>query len=338
MLRVGILGPTGFTGLELIRILLRHPEAEIVYLGSRRDPQPTIAEIWPALRGRIEMRCAGLTLDDMPEMDAAFMALPHTVAMEYAPILIENNTPVVDLSADYRLRDPAVYAKYYKTEHKDPERIADAAYGLPELFRERIAAASLVANPGCYPTCVELALAPLLREGLVADGELTVINAISGASGGGRRLTQKMHFPEANENLRAYRVGAHQHVGEMQQTLDDLAGRHVPFCFTPHIAPVDRGILATCCVPLAETSSTDGLCEVYADFYHDEPFVRALGPEDLPETKDVAMTNFCDVTVRVVEDRAIALCAIDNLVKGASGQAVQNMNVMLGLDETLGLL
>ena len=338
MFRVGILGPTGFTGLELIRLLARHPEAEVVYLGSRRDPQPEITEIWPALRGIIDLRCAGLAPEDMPEMDVAFMALPHTVAMDYAPLLLDRGVPVVDLSADYRLRDPATYARYYQKEHKDPDHIPMAVYGLPELYRERIPGARLVANPGCYPTAVELALAPLLREGLAAESETIIVDAKSGASGAGRKPSQKLHYPEANENFRAYKVGVHQHSGEIQQTLNDLAGREVPFCFVPHIVPMDRGILATCYVPLTSGATTEQLSELFAAFYAGEPFVRTLGPEDLPETKDVFMTNFCDIAVRVVGDRAVVLSAIDNLVKGASGQAAQNMNLILGVEETLGLL
>lgn len=337
MIKVGILGPTGYAGLELINILLRHPEAEIVYLGSRRDPQPLIAEIWPALRSRLDMRCLDMEPESLPDMDAAFLALPHTVAMDFAPMLLDKGARVVDLSADYRLKTPEAYARHYKTEHRNPERLGEAVFGLPERFRKDIAEAKLVANPGCYPTATILALAPLLAKGLVREDAAIVVDAKSGITGAGRNPSGKFHYPEMNENLWAYKVGTHQHTGEIGQNLDLIAGRPVKFCFVPHVVPMDRGILATCYAPLAKAASSDELTATYKDFFAGEPFVRVLGASEEPQTKHVSMTNYCDIAIKNVGGTAVVLSAIDNLVKGAAGQAVQNMNIMFGFEETAGL-
>jgi len=337
MIRAGILGPTGYAGLELINILLRRSDVKIVYLGSRREPQPLISETWPQLRGRLDMRCSSMEPQDLPAMDVAFIALPHTVAMEYVPALMDRGVAVVDLSADYRIKDPAQYAKHYKHDHTDAARLSQAVYGLPELFREEVRKARLVANPGCYPTSIILALAPLLRAGLVELGRPIIVDAKSGISGAGRTPNEKLHYPEANENFRAYKVNEHQHRGEIQQTFDILAGAKTRFCFVPHIVPMDRGILATCYVPLRTPAAAEELCGVFSKFYAGQRFVRFLGA-DLPETKNVMMNNYCDIGLRVADDTAIVMSAIDNLVKGAAGQAVQNMNILFGLDESLGLL
>jgi len=336
-LKVGILGPTGYTAIELINFLLRHPHARIVYLGSRREECPHIAAIWPSLRGRLDLQCAGFEPENMPEMDVAFIALPHTVAMDHVPGLLERGVAVVDLSADYRLKDPATYARYYKVQHKDPGNLAKTVYGMPEMFRPQIASAKLVANPGCYPTAITLAVAPLLKHGLARSSVPIVVDAKSGVTGAGRSPRPDLHYPEVNENARAYKVASHQHNGEIQQNFDALAGRSTPFCFVPHLIPMDRGILATCYVPLAQAASEKCIRELYADFYKSEPFVRVLEGDGLPTTKTVSYTNFCDVAVRVTGEYVIAISAIDNLVKGASGQAVQNMNIVFGLDERLGL-
>ena len=338
MLKVGILGPTGYAGLELIDILLRHPHTDIVYLGSRREELPHIVSVWPQLRGRLDMRCGPLDPDAMPSMDVAFVALPHTVAMGHVPALLAKGATVIDLSADYRLKDPATYERWYRTPHTDADRLCDAVYGLPEVFRADLPGAELVANPGCYPTAVNLAMAPLLASDLPAPGAPAVVDAKSGVSGAGRSPKPNLHFPEANEAVTAYKVGVHQHTGEMQQTFDRIAGRSVPFCFVPHLIPMDRGILATCYVPLSRRASDEDIRAIYDDFYRGAPFVRVLSGDELPSTKVVSHTNFCDIAVRVVGDHAVALSAIDNLVKGAAGQAVQNMNIVRGLDEGLGLL
>jgi len=338
MIRAGILGPTGYAGLELIDILLRHPEVEITWLASRREERPRISDIWPSLAGRIEMACSLLDTDPIPKLDVAFVALPHTIAMRYVPQLLQKGIKVVDISADYRLKDAQAYAKWYNVEHTDAANLAHAVYGLPELFPEGIAEANLVANPGCYPTAVALALAPLLSEGIAKTGGRIIVDAKSGITGAGRNPKSHLHFPEANENMAAYKVGTHQHTGEMLQTASRLAGRDVDVLFTPHIVPMDRGILATCYVPLASPMDTDALCELYARTYANAPFVRVMSEDLLPATKQVTNTNFCDVAIRGVDSTAVAIACIDNLVKGASGQAVQNMNIMFSLKETTGLL
>jgi len=339
---------------------------------ARREERPHIADIFPALRGLIDLRCELLSAPGAyDDLDVAFCALPHTVAMEYVPGLVARGIKVVDLSADYRLRDPSVYEKWYKVKHKDPDNIAAAVYGLPEFYRDRVASARLVANPGCYPTGIELALAPLLKGGLATLDRPVIIDAKTGVSGGGRKPSDALHFPECNESLKAYKVGVHQHSGEIGQSLADIAGAPVPFCFVPHLAPMDRGIFSTCYVTLKQPAATEDLVHVFADFYRGEPFVRVREDDTIPGTKDVWGTNFCDIAVRTcgslkpkrasavrgvgqaflpaefsqtgmsgppLGDMAVVMSCIDNLVKGASGQAVQNMNVMCGWEETAGLL
>ncbi len=218
MVRVGILGPTGYTGLELLRLLLRHPEAEIVYLGTRRDERPPISEIWPVLRGRLDMRCSLFEKDPVPKMDLAFLALPHTLAMNHVPALLKSGVRVVDISADYRLKDPAAFKKWYKVEHKDPANLQHAVYGLSELFRDEIKRARLIANPGCYATAIQLALAPLLLSHMASPDAPIIADAKSGVSGAGRDPRPDLHFPEANESVSAYKVGVHQHTGEILQS------------------------------------------------------------------------------------------------------------------------
>ena len=338
MIRAGILGPTGYAGFQLIPILLRHPHVEIVYLGSRREQRPHIAEIWPVLRDRIDMHCSLIDADPLPEMDIAFTALPHTTAMRHVPKLLDRGIRVVDISADYRLKDPAAYKKWYKVEHSDTGNLARAAYGLCELFREDIPRADLVANPGCYPTAVELAVAPLLRNGLARPNERIVVDAKSGATGAGRTPRPHLHFPEANESITAYRIGEHQHTGETLQALARLAGHEVALLLVPHLIPIDRGILATCYVQLAHAQDTEALQRLFSDFYQNDRFVRVRCDGSIPTTKDVFDTNFCDLAVRGFDDLAVVVACIDNLIKGAAGQAVQNMNLMFGFDETTGLL
>ena len=337
MMRVGILGPTGYAGLQLINILLAHPEAEIVYLGSRREERPHIAEIWPALNGRIDMRCSLLGTDPLPLMDVCFVALPHTVAMHHVPSLLDRGIKVVDISADYRLKNPDDYTKWYNKEHTDQKNLGRAVYGLCELFRDEIRGAELIANPGCYPTGILLALAPLLQQHLVAGGSPIMVDAKSGISGAGRNPRPNLHFPEANESVTAYKVGVHQHTGELLQALARLAGRRVEVIFVPHLIPMDRGILTTCYVPLAKGTDTQALLGVYRSTYEDDHFVRVRDDGSIPATKDVFGTNFCDLAARGFAKTAVVISCIDNLIKGASGQAVQNMNIMFGLDETLGL-
>jgi N-acetyl-gamma-glutamyl-phosphate reductase len=335
MIRVAIIGATGYTALELIKILLRHPEVEITALTSRSEGNPDVASVHPQLTGRIDLRLQDLAPTEIASRaDVAFSCLPHGVTASLVPKLLDFGMRVVDLSADYRLNDPEVYAQWYGQKHADPARLGKVVYGLPELFRDEIRKAQLVANPGCYPTSAILPLAPLLKNGLVAPREI-IIDAKSGISGAGRSPKLMTHFPECNESISAYNVGRHRHTPEIEQVLGTASGRAVEVVFTPHLVPMDRGILSTIyaqpIMPLTEESALQTIREFYAN----EPFVRVV--DHLPGTKDTGGTNFCDITARVVRGRLITISCLDNLIKGASGAAVQNFNLMHGFAETTAL-
>jgi N-acetyl-gamma-glutamyl-phosphate reductase len=335
MIRVAIIGATGYTALELIKILLRHPEVEITTLTSRSEGNPHVASVHPQLAGRIDLQMADLGPAEIAaRADTAFSCLPHGVTAALVPKLLDAGMRVIDLSADYRLNSPEVYAEWYGQKHPDPGRLGKTVYGLPELFRAAIREARLVANPGCYPTSAILPLAPLLKRGLVAPREI-IIDSKSGVSGAGRTPKLTTHFPEANESVSAYNVGRHRHTPEIEQVLGTASERPVEVIFTPHLIPMDRGILSTCYTqPLAELSEEKALATI-REFYADEPFVRVVN--HLPGTKDTTGTNFCDITARVVRGRLITISCLDNLVKGASGAAVQNFNLMHGFAETTAL-
>ncbi len=335
-IRVAIVGPTGYTAYESIRILLRHPQAQLTVLASRRDPQPHIADIFPALRGMIDLRCEPIDPEAIAQKaDVALMCLPHVVAMESVPCFLNAGMKVVDLSADYRLRNPADYQQWYKHEHVDAKNLARAVFGLPEFYRQQVRKADLVANPGCYPTASILGIAPFVKRGLVDPADL-IVSAASGVSGAGKEARPEHHFPERNETFEAYGVGTHRHAIEIQRTLEDIAGASLNLTFVPHLVPMHRGILATIILKPTQPITADQALAILAEQYKDEPFVRVR--KDLPSTKDVALTNFCDLTARIVSGKLVVLSAIDNLIKGASGQAIQNMNLQFGLPETAGLL
>lgn len=335
MIRVAIIGATGYTALELIKILLRHPEVEITTLTSRSEGSPHVASVHPQLAGRIDLQMEDLRPAEVAtRADVAFSCLPHGVTSTLVPKLLDAGMRVVDLSADYRLNSPAVYAEWYGQKHGDPDRLGKVVYGLPELFREQIRKAQLVANPGCYPTSAILPLAPLIKGGLIAPREI-IIDAKSGVSGAGRTPKLTTHFPECNESISAYNVGRHRHMPEIEQVLSTASGRAVEVIFTPHLVPMDRGILATTYAqPLTELTEEKVLATL-REFYSQEPFVRVVN--HLPGTKDTAGTNFCDITARVVRARLILISCLDNLIKGASGAAVQNFNLMHGFAETTAL-
>jgi N-acetyl-gamma-glutamyl-phosphate reductase len=334
--RVAIVGPTGYTAYEAIRILLRHPHVQITALASRRQPQPHIAEIFPALRGMLDLRCEEMDAHAIArKADVALLCLPHVVAMQSVPAFLEAGCKVIDLSADYRLKDPADYQQWYKHEHTDLRNLSEAVFGLPEFYREKIRSAKLIANPGCYPTASILGIAPFVSRGLVEPGDL-VVSATSGVSGAGKEAKPEHHFPERNETFEAYGVGTHRHMIEIQRTLEDIAHQPLNLTFVPHLAPMHRGILATIFLKPRKSMTAEEALDVLAQAYRDEPFVRV--GKDLPSTKNVALTNFCDITARMAGDRLIVLSAIDNLIKGASGQAIQNMNLQFDLPETAGLL
>ncbi len=335
MTRIAILGATGYTALELIKILLRHPEAEIVAVTSRQEGNPPIGAIHPALHGRLDVNLEDLGPSEVASRaECVFSCLPHGASASVVPRLLEAGCRVVDFSADYRLNEVAVYEQWYGQKHPDAGRLGKVVYGLPELFREQIRGAAVVANPGCYPTSAILALAPLLKQGWI-DPEGIVIDAKSGVSGAGRTLKLTTHYPECNESISAYNVGRHRHMPEIDQVLSTAAGSKVETIFTPHLIPMDRGILSTTYSRPMREASEEVLLRALRNFYADEPFVRVI--DHLPATKDSAGTNFCDVTVRIVRGRVITISCIDNLIKGASGAAVQNFNLMYSYPETTAL-
>lgn len=336
MLRVAVYGASGYTGLELLRLLARHPHALATTLLTRQEDGPHIRDVHPALGSAYDLRLEKLTPAEVAESaDVVFACLPHAASAEVVAELLDAGLKVVDLSADYRLVDRAVYEQWYGVTHPDAGRIGTAPYGLPELYRDRIREASLVANPGCYPTATILALAPLLKAGLI-EMQGIVIDAKSGVTGAGRNPKPHLHFPEANESCTAYGVGAHRHMPEIDQVLTDQAGGEVEVVFTPHLVPMDRGELCTCYATPAKGVDEQKLRGALESFYQGEPFVDVVGHP--PTTKEVAHTNRCHVFVKMVRGRAVVVSAIDNLIKGASGAAVQNMNLMCGFEETTALL
>jgi N-acetyl-gamma-glutamyl-phosphate reductase len=336
MQNVAILGGSGYTAVELMKILLRHPGATIAAVTSRAEGTPTVAELHPSLLGRIDLRCEPFDPDALlaRKIACAFGCLPHGVSAECVKPLLERGIRVVDLSADYRLRDPNVHAQWYGESHDDLNR-SRAVYGLPELHGDAISRAQLVANPGCYPQTGILGLAPLVANQLIRLDDL-IVDSYSGVSGAGRTPKLNVHFPECNESLSAYNVGKHRHQPEIEQSLSDLAGEPVDVIFTPHLAPMDRGIFSTIyATPLKPLAEAD-LHALYREYYAKAPFVRVR--ETPPGTKDTAHTNFLDLCVKVVKNRIVVLAAEDNLVRGASGVAVQNFNLMFGFDQRTGLL
>ena len=333
MIHVGILGATGYTALDLIKILLRHPEVEIVALTSRQEDNPHVASVHPQLAGRLDMRLENLgPIQVAARCECVFSCLPHGASASAVSQMLDAGRRVVDFSADYRLNDPAVYAEWYGQKHADPGRLDQAVYGLPELFGDKIPEADLVANPGCYPTSAILALAPLLQNGLI-QAEGIIIDSKSGVSGAGRTPKLMTHYPECNESTSAYNVGRHRHTPEIDQVLGIAAGKSVEVIFTPHLIPMDRGILTTTYAYPTGDATEEDLLAALRSFYDGQPFVRVV--EHLPATKDVSGTNFCDLTVRCVRGRVMVISCIDNLVKGASGAAVQNFNLMYQFPETM---
>jgi N-acetyl-gamma-glutamyl-phosphate reductase len=338
-LKIAIVGSSGYTGGELYRILLHHPRAIVTIVTSEKSAGKPITDIFPHLAGLTHLICEPLDPDSIAnKADFIFLALPHVTAQEAAFRFHKLGKKVVDLSADYRLSDPAAYEKWYEHCHQYPDLLKSAVYGLPELHREKIKRASLIANPGCYPTSSILGLAPLLKKGIV-DLQSIIIDSKSGVSGAGRSPSLAFHYPEVNEGLTAYKIGSHRHTPEIEQELSALAGRSVTVSFTPHLIPMNRGILTTIYARFSHEANAAQLHALYEEFYKQEPFVRLLPPGRFPNVRDVRGSNFCDIGVYADPrtGRAVVVTAIDNLVKGASGQAIQNMNLMMGFDETEGL-
>ena len=335
MVRVGVLGATGYTALELIRLLLRHPSVEVTVITSRSE-SGHLSSVHPSLTDRLDLNFTNPSPDEFAEMaDVCFCCLPHKASMDSIPQLLASGLKVIDLSADYRLSDPGVYERWYGHVHTDPTRLGSTVYGLPELFGDTIRKAELVANPGCYTSTSILALAPLLAGGMIEPDSI-IIDAKSGVSGAGRAPKLGTLYSECNESLSAYGVGNHRHTPEIEQILSDVSGNRVEVIFTPHLTPMDRGIFATIySVPTGQVTEPD-LLNAMREYYTGRPFVRVV--DHLPRTKDVAFSNFCDITVRCVRDRVLILAVLDNLIKGASGVAVQNLNLMCDFDETAALM
>jgi len=338
-MKIGVVGATGYTGAELLRLLTNHPEVEITYLTSEKSAGENIADVYPHMQGAVDLTLEAFNPDRAAKaVELLFCALPHGHSHRVVPELVGRGCRVIDLSADFRLKDANVYQQWYKQEHSAPSLLPQAVYGLPEFGKEKIKGAMLVANPGCYPTASLLALAPLAKYGLVCWPDV-IIDAKTGISGAGKTPKQLFHYPERTENFEAYKVGAHQHTPEIEQQLSSLAGEQVEVTFTPHLVPMSRGILVTVYLRLKKKIDREEVVDIYRRFYQNEPFVRLLPHPVLPATARVRGSNFCDLAVS--EDRhtsrLIILAAIDNLVKGAAGQAVQNLNIMAGFEETTGL-
>jgi N-acetyl-gamma-glutamyl-phosphate reductase len=336
MIKVAVLGATGYTAVEAIKILLRHPQAEIVAVTSRQEGGTPVSSVHPSLVGRLDMPLEDLSPEQVGKRsDCVFSCLPHAASAEIIPQVLATGAKVVDFSADYRLDDAATYREWYAHEHPDAARLGSTVYGLPELFRKQIAGSQLVANPGCYSTSAILPLAALVKSGLFETDDI-IVDSKSGVSGAGRSPKLMTHFPECNESMSAYNVGRHRHTPEIEQIINRHAGRMPSVIFTPQLAPMDRGILSTIYIrprqPLPETEVMRLLREAYAG----ERFVRIV--DHLPGTKDTVGTNFVDITARVVRGRVLLISCLDNLVKGAAGAAVQNFNCLFGLPEATGLL
>jgi len=340
MLKIGIVGATGYGGEELIRLLLSHPEVELTALAAKMEGKETpISEIFPAFEGKTDLLCSDLDIEKMAiSSELIFLALPHKVSMEIVSRFLNLGKKVIDFSADYRFDEAQVYESWYEVKHTHKELLREAVYGLPELHREAIKKARLIGNPGCYPTSVILGTAPLLSRGLV-NTENIIADSKSGVSGAGRWPGKGFHFGEIQENFRAYKVAGHRHQPEMEEQLSKLAGKKIQITFTPHLIPMKRGMLSTIYLNLKGSESSEELIRLYEDFYEDEPFVKILGLDKFPETKSVWGTNCCHIGLKVDKrtGRVIVISAIDNLLKGAAGQAVQNMNIMWEFDEDEGL-
>ena len=337
-MKVSVLGATGYAGAELLRILYNHPEAEVVHITSESHTGEKIADLYPHLRGLYDM-----TLESMKEIEAigddsdfVFIGLPHGHAMEVGRAMAGKPVRIIDLGADYRFADTSVYEAWYHVPHTHPE--AERVYGLAELYREEIRNAKIIGNAGCFTTASILALAPLAKQHLV-DVNTIIVDAKSGVSGAGRSAKQANHFPELCDNFRAYNVAGHRHTPEIEQAITDLSGEKSIINFTPHLVPMSRGILATCYVRLRDGIASELVDAAYEKLYGKEHFIRLLGRGAYPSTKDVRGSNFCDIAWHIDPrtNRVIVLSAIDNLVKGAAGQAVQNFNIACGFDETAGL-
>jgi len=336
MIKIGIIGGTGYTGVELLRLLAVHPEATLQVITSRGEAGKKVADLFPNLRRHVDLAFTEPDTKSLSACDVVFSATPNGVAMTHARELLKADVKLIDLAADFRLKDAAVWEKWYGMPHACPELLAEAVYGLPEVNREKIKKARLIANPGCYPTAVQLGMLPLLENNLV-DPQHLIADAKSGVSGAGRKAEVHTLFSEAADTMKAYAVAGHRHWPEIRQGLETVYGKPVGLTFVPHLTPMIRGIHATLYARL--TKKTENLQKVFEERYANEPFVDVLPAGSHPETRSVRASNVCRLAVHQPQggDTVVVLSVIDNLVKGAAGQAIQNMNIMFGLDELAGL-
>lgn len=337
MIRVGIMGGSGYTGLELLRILTEHPEVEIRWVSSESYQGKTVEQYCPAWRGRKNrVFCSTAQAIQNGGVDLVFLALPHGSSMQFASQFLTQGVRVIDLGADFRLKNVSLYQKYYEIEHQALTWLTEAVYGIPEIYREEIRKARLVANPGCYPTSVLIPLYPLIREKTLEP--TLVVDSKSGVTGAGKKPTENSHFGEVDENFKAYKVGNHRHLPEIKEQLKNLYQEEVSLIFTPHLLPLKRGILSTIYLNLRQELAEEELIAIWKKYYQNERWVRIYPLGSLPETKWVVGSNFCDLgLVKVDSKKVVIVSCIDNLTKGASGQAVQNMNLMFGLGEETAL-
>ena len=337
-LKIGIVGGTGYTGVELLRLLAIHPQAEIVAVTSRGETGMAVSEMFPSLRAYVDVAFSDPATVDLTQCDVVFFATPHGVAMSQAEALLKAGVKIIDLAADFRLQDTAVFEKWYKMPHTCPDILKNAVYGIPELYREKIKSAKVIGNPGCYPTTVLLGLTPLLEQGLIDFSAPIIADAKSGVSGAGRKAEVATLFAEASDNMKAYGVAGHRHQPEINAQLNQLAGDKVNFVFTPHLIPMIRGMLSTIYVKLSAKAQDVDVQAMFEKRYAKEQFVDVLPAGSLPETRSVRGSNQLRLALhKQVEGYLTVLVVQDNLVKGAAGQAVQNMNIMFGLEENSGL-
>lgn len=337
MIKAGIIGATGYAGAELVRLLMQHPQAEIAAISSVSFEGKPISSVYPAYRRLNDMVCE-TAQDVIDKSDVVFAALPHGLSQDIAKECCEREKFFIDLGADFRLENEDDYKQWYGGEYKDKELHKNSVYALPELFRDQIKGKKTIANPGCYTTGVPLALAPAIKAGLISNNGI-VADCKSGVTGAGRGLSQNTHYPDLNEGFHPYKVASHRHTPEIEQTLSHLADEKVTITFVPHLLPINRGILSTCYAMLSDGATKEKIRAAYEEFYRDEYFIRLLPDGACADIHDIKYSNFCDISLHIDTraNRLVAVSAIDNMVKGAAGQAVQNMNIIFGLDEKTGL-
>lgn len=338
-MNVGIIGANGYSGVELIRLLQQHPFVQLEYLASHSSSGKLISEQYPHLQGIIEDRIEELDINEAAsKIELMFFATPSGISKDLIPPFLEKGITCIDLSGDFRLKDGAIYEKWYKYTQASDEYLQNATYGLPEIFREKIIGSTLIANPGCYPTATLLGLAPALTNGWIS-GENIVIDGKSGVSGAGRKASLGTHYGEINENMKAYKLGSHQHIPEIEQIISLLSGTDHPITFSTHLVPMTRGILCTIYADLKIEATTEELLTKYEEYYQNHFFVRIRPLDVWPSTKEVLGSNYCDIGLKVEErtNKLIIVSVIDNVVKGAAGQAVQNMNLLKGWGEETGI-